>query len=232
MPASNSQQQVERAVIEQLAWDARVDASNIDVEVTEDAVTLKGRVPGHFARQAALDSAAAVCGDRDVRDQMTVSPAAASPAPDAEKLRLAVESVLGWLPDVEIQDCAVRVADGAVNIEGCVDALWKKAQAGEAVRELYGVVELENKLTVVPSGSRLDREIARDVESSLDRHALIDAESITVEVDNGVVTLSGRIPGGTAKQAALDAALHTPGVLEIEDRVSAKRGTSSHRNEA
>jgi len=225
MPIQADQRdEIERVVRDHLAWDARIDASNIDVVITDAAVRLEGTVPDHFARQAALDAAEAVSGDREVEDRLAIRRPADPSGPASDAVRSAVESVLGWLPDVEIRDRSVRVENGVVKLGGTVDALWKKAQAADAVRDVYGVIELENKLTVVPTRSRRDQEIAQDVEAALDRQSSVEAGRVTVEVNDGVVTLTGWVPSGRAKRAAREAALHTPGVREIHEELSAKQG--------
>jgi osmotically-inducible protein OsmY len=224
MPAPSSDQDLARTIMEQLDGDDRLEASRIEVVVSGDSVTLKGTVPCHLTRLAAVEGARAVCGDRDVRDQLAIAHPSPSSAPAREALQAAIEGILAWLPDVNIRDRTVRVADGVVSIEGCVDAMWKKAQVSEAIRSQYGVVDLENKLTIVPTGNRSDQDVALDIERALDRHDLVDSVAITVKVERGVVSLSGCVPSDTAKRAVLDAALHTPGVVDIEDGISATDG--------
>ncbi len=139
---------------------------------------------------------------------------------DAGQLPSAIESVIGWLPDVEVRDCEVSVSDGVVTIEGSVDTLWKKARVGEAVRHVFGVVDLKDRLRVVPTGTRSDEDIAREVEDALGRQEGVDADAVTVILSSGKATLSGSVPDQAAKEAVLSAAQQTPGVVEIDDSLS------------
>lgn len=152
MPDTPDKHSLEKAIGEQLARDARVDSSDLHVSVTDDAVELHGDVSSHIARRAAMEIAEALADGRKVDSQLSVRRTSeASTA--ADEVTSAVESVLEWLPDVEIENRRVRVVDGVVFIEGTVDANWKRARVGEAIRNVYGVVELEDRLVVASPGT-------------------------------------------------------------------------------
>lgn len=80
----------------------------------------------------------------------------------------------------------------------------------------------------------LRREIAREVtDVALFRHiqkSLLEEKSlsdvaIAVQVEEHVVTLSGRVPDAERKRTALRLAKQTPGVLELRDRIEVVSGT-------
>lgn len=48
-----AQQRIRQDVLDELAWDSRVDVANVEVEVDGGTVRLAGTVPHYSARQAA-----------------------------------------------------------------------------------------------------------------------------------------------------------------------------------
>ena len=73
-------EQIKKAVVDMLYWDNRVDASNIDVEVTDGAVTLRGTVPSYTIKEAALFDAWKVIGVKKVDNNCYVKfPSTAKP---------------------------------------------------------------------------------------------------------------------------------------------------------
>jgi len=76
-----------------------------------------------------------------------------------------------------------------------------------------------NEIAVVPVPDVVDETIAAHVERALERNANIRVGDIDVKVQQGVVTLSGTVPNRTARNAAYNAAMHTPGAVEVRDNL-------------
>jgi len=90
-------------------------------------------------------------------------------------------------------DIEVSVRSGWVTLNASVDAYWKKLRAEEIATTLTGVLGVTNELAVVPSDAYEDKLIADNIVSALDRNVHVDAESVDVRVNDGVVTLSGSV---------------------------------------
>jgi osmotically-inducible protein OsmY len=71
-----------------------------------------------------------------------------------------------------------------------------------------------------------DTEIHRDVLAELDWDPEVDAKDIGVEVDNGVVTLTGTVDSYTKKWAAERAALRVAGVRAVANNIVVKSPTT------
>ncbi|HUZ00628.1 MAG TPA: BON domain-containing protein [Thermomicrobiaceae bacterium] len=65
---------------------------------------------------------------------------------------------------------------------------------------------------------RADREIQRDLLDELDRDPDVEVTDVGVEVDDGVVTLSGTVASEAIKAAARGAALRVAGVRAVADQ--------------
>ncbi|MFW6147632.1 MAG: BON domain-containing protein [Thermodesulfobacteriota bacterium] len=62
--------QIVKEIMDHLAWDNRVDASDIQVEVINGRVRLSGTVPNQGARKAAQDAAQHTMGVVEVYNQL------------------------------------------------------------------------------------------------------------------------------------------------------------------
>lgn len=201
-----------------LRWDARLDASAVSVAVRNGIVTLAGEVSSYFERSAAIEGAWAVADVADVVNELLVRLPVNS-APDDEELLSRINLLLEWNPQVEEDDIEALLRDGAVTLEGTVDAHWKRRYVGDLVGSLEGVVAIHNNLVVVPSGTVHDQMIAEEVMAALRRSALVNVDEIEVRVDRGEVTLSGRISSWPEADAAEEAASATPGVVAVYNRL-------------
>jgi osmotically-inducible protein OsmY len=207
---------IKQDVVDQLAWDDRVNAADVHVEVRDGTVVLQGEVPNYWAKIAAVEDAELVRGVRRVDDRLNIRWAPAYTPSDAE-LRDEVDRALRGDPNIDTTRTSIGVSDGVVSLDGTVDGLWKKCHAQRVASGVTGVVGIDNRLAVVPTGKFSDEAIASGVVAALKRNVLVDAERVGVRVCDGVVTLSGSVSSSRARRAAKDAALHTAGVLDVHD---------------
>ncbi len=216
---ARSDEQIKQDVVNQLLWDDRVDASEVTVEVRDGVVTLQGILPTYFARSCAQDDAWAVAGVAGMKNQTTIRHRPAAWLPSDDELRSAVEERLALDPDIDIADTSVQVVGGIVTVEGSVDAYWKKRHLEDVIASMRGVVDIENKLAVVPTKDVADQEIATDITAALERDLLVDPEEVNVSISEGVVTLSGTVPNGATRTAAERAARNTLGVRDVRNEM-------------
>jgi osmotically-inducible protein OsmY len=210
---------IKRDLVDEMYWDYKVDASDIKIEVSDGRVTLTGTVPSYSARNAASTATWGIDGVTEVINLLTVEFPPALTVPADTDLKTRVENSLTWNPDIYSVDIDVRVTDGVVRLEGTVDSYWKRWKAEDIISDLSGVIDVENHLAVVPSESFVDKDIAEDIESALERNIYVDAEQVTVKVENGKVTLTGTVPSYFARGKAYDAAAFTPGVIEVDNNL-------------
>ncbi len=217
MPRSD--EEIKQDVLNQLDWDSRVDASRVRVEVRDRIVKLRGEVPSRMAQTAAFVDAAYVPGVADVENDTRVVFPAVAQVPPPHEIEKNIEAMLACNAYINRADIRVIYDKGVATLEGSVDAMWKKGYAEDLVAHARGVAAIDNKLSVVPTRGFLDQSIAEDITAALDRNTLIRAEDIRVEVEAGVVTLEGLASTGQGRQAAVDIARHTSGVVNVRDRL-------------
>jgi hyperosmotically inducible protein len=213
-------EQIKKDIVDQLHWDYKVDASDVQVEVSEGEVTLNGAVPSYTAQNAAAIDAWDITGVKQVNNTLTVRFPADYVAPKDDQIKSSVEMTLAWNREIYSDGIDVSVAAGVVKLEGTVDAYWKKWKAESLASDLDGVKDIENRLAVVPGDRYVDKQIAEEVEAALGRSAYVNAEDVTVKVEMGQVKLTGSVPSHFARARAYEAAARTPGVVAIDNNVN------------
>jgi hyperosmotically inducible protein len=201
-----------------LFWDSRVDASDVQVEVKNGHVTLKGTVPSYRGKIAAEDIA--MIKGVTVIDNMLDVRFAQEDVPKNEELKTVVEAVLRSSPDIDANKLAVTVQGSEVALTGTTESFWQRRTAEEIVFNVLGVTKLTSTISIEPATPPQDKSIEQDVKSALERNSHIDSSEVNVKVEEGVVTLSGKVEDWLARREAIDAACLTAGVRGVQDRMS------------
>jgi osmotically-inducible protein OsmY len=137
-----------------LALSKRVPALEVNVDTQNAVVTLTGKVPSPEVRELAGEIAGDTSGVVEVRNLLTVDPAA-RPDGDRERLALRVEELeqqtaiaetLQEHPEMEGSKIKVRVAGGVVSLDGTVASNEQKWRAGQIVSSLAGARQVHNNL--------------------------------------------------------------------------------------
>jgi osmotically-inducible protein OsmY len=212
-----SDREVQEDVLGELRWDSRIRQEEVGVEVDDGVVTLTGTVDSWAKKLAAKEAAHRVVGVRDVADDVRIKLPGSLQRTDteiAQDVRFALEQD-AFVPDQNIRS---TVSDGLVTLEGQVQTLRQKEDAARAVRGIRGAKGVNNWLTVEPSKAD-PGQLRKSIEQALERRAEREAEKIHVTVDDGIVTLQGRVQTWPQKTAVLGAVSHAPGVREVKDHL-------------
>lgn len=218
--ATRTDEDIKVDITKQLNWDARIDASDISITVDDGRVTLAGEVPSVTAKSAATNDAYLVDGVVSVQNDLTVNFPESKTVPTDTDIKENVITALSLDSDLESYKIDVDVDQGWVTLEGTVNAYWEKVSAKNTALDVNGVLGVSNNLGVVPTESFVDESIANDIIKALERNVHVNADDIDVTVEDGEVTLEGIVRTITAKNAAYDAALYTPGVVHVQNKVT------------
>jgi osmotically-inducible protein OsmY len=208
---------IQQAILRELKWDTRVEATDIGVAVNGGVVTLTGAVSSWGKRLAAQDAAHRVAHVLDVANDLEVRLPGTIQKTDTE-IAKAVRQALEW--DVFVPDARIRstVSHGGVTLEGDVDCSTEREDAGRAIRNLAGVVGVINRIEIKPpKASTL--EVRDHIEHALARQAQREATRIELEVRDATVTVSGRVHSWAEREAVLGAAKGTRGVEKVESHL-------------
>jgi osmotically-inducible protein OsmY len=204
--------QIATAVETDLLIDESVAAHLVDVMVVDGIVTLSGSVDNLLAKQRAVRHAQSIRGVRGVVDKIAVKPVERTDREIARDINQAL------LMDraAESYEIDVAVEDGVVRLSGTVQSLAEKLHAERIAKRVKGISAVDNSIDIEAAAKRTDEEIAADIRKQLSFDPYVAHRMITVDVNDGVVTLSGTVGSLSEKAFAYNDAL-VLGVTEIDD---------------
>jgi osmotically-inducible protein OsmY len=214
---SRIDEQIQRDVLAELKWDARVMPNEIGVAVKDGIVTLTGWVDSYSKKWAAEEAAHRVHGVKAVADDIEVRLSGADERTDADIAAAAVRAI-EWDAFVPIDKIDVTVSKGWVTLKGEVEWQYQKQDAERVVRRLTGVKGVTNLIVVKPRVTPSD--LKQKIEQALIRSAETDAQRITVEVQGSKVILKGTIRSWAEREEAERTAWLAPGVTAVENRIT------------
>jgi len=202
-------------VSDELSYDPSIVGSDrIDVSAAEGVVTLEGEVDSLAQRWAIERAVRRVAGVTDVNNDLVVVPPANLSRTD-DQIENAVRTLLAWTATLPAGINAT-VAGGWVTLEGTVGFHFQKQAAENAVRQLIGVIGVENKLVVATA------EAAQDIKTAIGaaiRRRIDHPVEIDVAYDDGTVTLRGTVQSSAERRAAEESARLALGVRKVIDEV-------------
>lgn len=222
-------EKVEDAIKKALLFDPRVISLNIEPEVTNGVATLRGEVKSADAKMAAAQDARNTVGVADVNNRLKVRPT--SRVGDAELQSRAVEALRSD-PYVDRFEISVDVKNGIATLSGAVDTYFEKTEAETTVSRTAGIIGVENNLTVQDTADPYvydpyvdnqyirdyewyryqpptysfdrDREIRDNIQDQIWWSPFVDKDQVTITVENGVATLTGKVDSWSEYHAAAE----------------------------
>jgi osmotically-inducible protein OsmY len=214
---ARTDEEIQRVVLAELKWDARVQPNEIGVAVKDGIVTLTGWVDSYIKKWAAEEAAHRVRGVKAVVNEIEVRLPSDAERTDADIAAAAVRA-LEWDAGVPIDKLDVTVSKGWVTLKGEVEWQHQKEDAERVVRRLTGVKGVTNLIIVKPRVT--PSELKEKIEQALIRNAMMDAQRITVEVQGSKVILKGTVRLWAERAEAERVAWSAPGVTSVENRIT------------
>jgi osmotically-inducible protein OsmY len=214
---AHTDEQIQKDVLAEMKYDARVQPNEIGVAVKDGVVTLTGYVDSYSKKWAAEEAAHRVRGVKAVANEIEVRLFSTAERTDTDIAAAAVRA-LEWDAFVSVDKLDVTVSKGWVTLRGEVEWQFQKEDAERVVRRLSGVKGVTNLIVVKP---RLTpSELEQKIEQALIRSAEIDAERITVEVQGSKAVLKGTVRSWAEKEEAERVAWSAPGIRSVENRIT------------
>ena len=187
---SRTDAEIKKAVQDAFLYDPRVLSFKPSVKVTAGTVTLSGSVDNLAAKRAAEEDAQNTIGVWRVKNQIKVRP----DVPSNEELENRVQTALLRDPYVERYQINVDAYNGWVYLSGEVNTSYEKNKAERVTEKVKGVAGVINSIDYEYEWIwKPDWEIRADVQDQLAWSPFVDAEDVSVSVDDGLVTLSGTV---------------------------------------
>lgn len=138
------------------------------------------------------------------------------------ELQKDVYEELKWDSRINEGDLGVSVNNGIVTLSGSIPSYAEKWAAEAAVRKVAGVTAIVNKIDVKLFSSFVkdDQDIARAAVNAFKWNVWVPDESIKVMVEDGWVTLSGKVNYDYQKKAAENSVRHLAGVRGVTNEIA------------
>ena len=195
----------------------------IKIQSMDGVVTLTGTVAEESHKSLAKETVASLPGVKSVDDQLELK--GERPAENSDGwISMQVKYSLLYNRNVSSIKTQVFVNDGIVTLKGEADSQAQKDLAGECAKDIKGVKQVKNEMTIVKisSGSKEtmgdkidDASITAQVKMAFLMHHSTSAFKTGVETNDGVVTLSGKATSGAAKDMATKVANDVHGVTKV-----------------
>jgi osmotically-inducible protein OsmY len=203
-------------VEKELAWNSRVDASNITVSALNRVVTLTGHVQNYAIKCEAGSVVKHIAGVAGLANDLEVTLGGTQPN-DADLTQSVLQALRAnvFIPSETIQPV---VHDGRVTLEGKALYYYEKLDAENAVRPLRGVKGITDSIVIDnPDGPQdLSQTI---ITEALSRNARLNADRVTVKVNGHTVVLEGSVRCLAERDDTEQAVWAAPGVNAVENHL-------------
>jgi len=211
-----SNDELESWVTEELFWDPKVDNAAIATSVRDGAVTLRGTVGSFREKREAQKAAERVYGVKSVQNDLKVRILAQHARNDADLRGSVLQALMldGLVPST----IDARVDDGWVTLTGAAVWQYQRDEAEFVAGNVLGVLGVDDQIELEsPEPSAGD--VKDSIRKALKRNAKLDAKELSVDSDNGDVSVTGTVSSWSEHDAALAAAWAAPGVSKVDDHI-------------
>ncbi len=141
-----------------------------------------------------------------------------------EELQKDVQDAIKWEPLLHAAEIGVSVKDGIVTLSGIVDNFFKKREADNAAKNVAGVKAVVENIEVKYANgyTKSNNDIATEVLKALNDEWSVPNDKVTVEVNNGWVTLNGDVHWDYQRQAAKNAINYLSGIKGVTNNIKIK----------
>lgn len=218
-----------------LLVDPATDSWEINAQVDNGEVTLKGEVESWQEKQLATKVAKSVRGVRGIDNKIDIN--YRMDRPDSE-IQAEIAERLRWDTLVDDALIDVDVKNEKVTLTGTVGSAAEKRQA-RLDAWVTGVEDVDASDLEVEAWARdkrfrkdkyvqkSDKEIKDAVKDALLYDPRVLSFNVDVSVDNGVVRLSGVVDNLKAKRSAVHTARNVVGVWRVKNRIDVRPSTPS-----
>ena len=208
--------QLQQIILDQLKWEPSVNAAHIGVTARNGVVTLTGHVQSYLEKSSAEKAVRRVKDVKAVAEELEVRLPFSVKHGDEEIASSAVNR-LKWDSSVPKDTVKVKVEKGWVTLTGDVDWHFEQEAAARNVRGLWGVVGVDNQITIKPKPDT--SKIRNDIIAALGR-SWFDPATINVSAQGGRVTLTGKVESWYERDEATSTAWAAPGTTSVENELA------------
>ncbi len=162
------------------------------------------------------------CDRNDTASSTELTAAAYETRPSDDELIRRVESAISARPELtqDVRNAEVDSINGVILLRGSVPDIGTKREIERIAEDVPGIKTTLNKLDIRDATqAEADETTAFSIQRAFITDPTIrhEVEQVTIEVDNGTVTLRGRVSSPETRLAVERAVLRTPGVVTVSN---------------
>jgi hyperosmotically inducible periplasmic protein len=233
--ASETDNRIESSAKESYVFKTYLNGDAINIQSKDGIVTLTGTVSEESHKSMAEETVSSLPGVSNVDNQLSVTGSPASANSDAW-IAERVRGTLLFHRSVSYLNTEVSVTDGNVTLRGEASNEAQKQLTSEYAKDVSGVKDVDNKMTVAKSPHKShrtldekidDASISTQVKMSLLFHHGTDAFDTKVSTHKGIVTLNGTAKNQAEIELATKRVNDIHGVVSVNNQMTIE---GSHRS--
>ncbi len=225
--ATDMDNRIESSARQSYVFKTYLQGDDIKIQSKDGAVTLTGVVSENFHKSLALETVTGLPGVKSVDNRLEVKGAPPTANSDAW-LRDKVKVALLFHRSVSAARTEVEVNDGIVTLKGEAASQSQKELTTEYTRDVEGIKDVKNEMTVSQATKKAPRTIGEKVDDasitaqvnmSLLNHRSTSILNTTVKTKRGVVTVSGKARNTAEKDLVTKLVADINGVKSVRNRM-------------
>jgi osmotically-inducible protein OsmY len=144
-----------------------------------------------------------------------------------QDLQATVADELLYTPSIDT-NLTVTVNDGAVTLAGDVGSVPERLAARQAAERVWGVKVVADKMVVRSAGASgaTDTDLVGAASHMLDWSIDVPSDTVTVEIRDRMLTLSGAVTWDFQREAAMRAVSYIRGITGVNNNISLTENAS------
>jgi osmotically-inducible protein OsmY len=236
--ASETDNRIESSAQKSYVFKTYLKDDSIKTASKNGVVTLTGTVADSSHKSLAQDTVESLPGVTSVDNRLKVN--GESPAEHSDGwVSTKVKTALFFHRNVRATKTDVNVKDGVVTLSGEASNLAQKELTTEYAKDVEGVKEVKNEMTIAKSPAKPDETIGEkiddasitaQVKSSLMSHRSTSALKTKVTTTDGVVTLSGIAKNAAEKSLVTKLVSDIDGVISVVNNMTIEIAAALNNN--
>jgi len=226
--ASTMDDRIESSARKSYVFKTYLEGDDINIQSKDGVVSLTGTVSEESHKSLAQETVASLPGVKSVDNRLEVK--GVPPAPSSDALLMdKVKSALMFHRSVSAEETEVDVKDGIVTLRGTATSQAQKDLTTEYAKDVEGVKDVNNEMTVVKTGEKTpqtivekidDASITAQVNIALLFHRSTSFLHTTVRTNRGVVTVGGKARNLAEKDLVTKLVSDIHGVKSVDNQMT------------
>jgi hyperosmotically inducible protein len=226
--ASKIDDRIESSARKSYVFKTYLSDDDIKIQSKDGAVTLTGIVLNEFHKSLAYETVVDLPGVKSVDNRLELKGASPTANSDAW-LSAKVTTTLMFHRSVSAAKTEVKVQDGIVTLQGVAASQAQKELTTEYARDVEGVKDVNNEMTVSKPAKTTETSVGRDIDDasitaqvkmSLLFHRSTSTINTKVKTKKGVVTLYGKAGNAAEKDLTTKLVNDINGVKSVNNKMT------------